>query len=107
MSNFSLDIHTSRPHAKWRKLPWQRVMSILVGAARGLAAVHEKGITHLDVAARNILLDGDWTAKVSDFGLSHKKSEQQRRHDCAKDTGISTFKRWRENNYVLQNTNCF
>ncbi|CAD6192639.1 unnamed protein product [Caenorhabditis auriculariae] len=41
-------------------------------AARGLEYLHDVGVLHRDVAARNCLIDEHGTAKVADFGLSVK-----------------------------------
>nr|DAD26164.1 TPA_asm: hypothetical protein HUJ06_027631 [Nelumbo nucifera] len=54
-------------------LNWDVRRKICLGVARGLAYLHEvlrPHIVHRDVKARNILLDADFTPKVSDFGLS-------------------------------------
>ncbi len=45
-------------------------IDLLVQAAAGLAAAHEAGIVHRDVKPTNILVRGDGTVKVTDFGLS-------------------------------------
>ncbi|KAE9609297.1 hypothetical protein Lal_00020347 [Lupinus albus] len=53
-------------------LPWSTRMKIALGAAKGLAFLHDadKPVIYRDFKASNILLDSDYTAKLSDFGLA-------------------------------------
>ena len=47
-----------------------RILDIAIQTARGLMYSHENGLIHQDVKPGNILLTGDWKAKVADFGLA-------------------------------------
>ncbi|GAA0186820.1 hypothetical protein LIER_34108 [Lithospermum erythrorhizon] len=53
-------------------LPWLTRIKIALGAAKGLAFLHgeEKPVIHRDFKASNILLDSDYTSKISDFGFA-------------------------------------
>ncbi|KAK8571414.1 hypothetical protein V6N13_047104 [Hibiscus sabdariffa] len=53
-------------------LSWVKRMMIALGAAKGLAFLHnaERPVIYRDFKTSNILLDSDYTAKLSDFGLA-------------------------------------
>ncbi|KAG4110139.1 hypothetical protein ERO13_D13G030300v2 [Gossypium hirsutum] len=63
-------------------LRWQIRKKIIIDIAKGLAYLHEgcnQKIIHLDIKPQNILLDENFNAKVSDFGLSKLIGRDQSR----------------------------
>jgi serine/threonine protein kinase len=55
------------------RLRWNLRARLALGVARGLLYLHEEcstRIIHCDIKPQNILLDEDFTAKISDFGLA-------------------------------------
>ncbi|XP_042009807.1 probable receptor-like protein kinase At5g18500 [Salvia splendens] len=54
-------------------LTWEARMKILLGTAKALAYLHEAiepKVVHRDIKSSNILIDEEFNAKVSDFGLA-------------------------------------
>ncbi|KAJ9537715.1 hypothetical protein OSB04_030448 [Centaurea solstitialis] len=69
-SKKSLDLYL-----KSDNLTWVQRLKICIGAARGLAYLHNPGgtqqrVLHRDIKSSNILLDENWNARISDLGLS-------------------------------------
>lgn len=53
-----------------KPLPPERVITIGLDLARGLAAAHRKGVLHRDLKPANAVLADDGDAKLIDFGLA-------------------------------------
>jgi serine/threonine protein kinase len=51
-------------------LPVDETLAIAEDVLRGLAHAHEKSIIHRDIKPANILIAGDGTAKIADFGIA-------------------------------------
>ncbi|KHG10359.1 Receptor-like serine/threonine-protein kinase ALE2 [Gossypium arboreum] len=71
--NGSLESHLHGAEKETDPLDWGARMRIALGAARGLAYLHEDSsprVIHRDFKSSNILLEHDFTPKVSDFGLA-------------------------------------
>ncbi|XP_049392081.1 probable serine/threonine-protein kinase PIX13 isoform X2 [Solanum stenotomum] len=70
MQKGSLESHLFRKGAE--ALSWDTRLKIAIGAAKGLDFLHttEKQVIYRDFKAANILLDADYNAKLSDFGLA-------------------------------------
>jgi len=53
-------------------LPWKNAVRIIRLAAKGLNAIHRKGLVHRDVKPSNIMLSQDGEVLVTDFGLARE-----------------------------------
>ncbi|KAL6603422.1 hypothetical protein ACP70R_043783 [Stipagrostis hirtigluma subsp. patula] len=82
MAKGSLENHLFRRGAVSESLPWSLRLKILIGAARGLAFLHssERQIIYRDFKASNILLDSNFNAKLSDFGLAKHGPDGEESH---------------------------
>ncbi|KAG5015030.1 hypothetical protein JHK85_021166 [Glycine max] len=73
MANGSVESRLREPSESQPPLDWPKRKNIALGAARGLAYLHDHcdpKIIHRDVKAANILLDEEFEAVVGDFGLA-------------------------------------
>ncbi|XP_076950118.1 uncharacterized protein LOC143622997 [Bidens hawaiensis] len=73
VSNGSLSKYMGDP-----SLTWMKRLKICIGVANGLEFLHfggveqEVSIKHRDIRSGNILLDGDWNAKISNLEFSRE-----------------------------------
>ncbi|KAK7279353.1 hypothetical protein RJT34_24402 [Clitoria ternatea] len=73
MENNSLHSTFLGSEEKRMRFKWETRKDISIGVAKGLVFLHEEikpHIVHRDIKAKNILLDHNFTPKVSDFGLA-------------------------------------
>ncbi|KAL3528624.1 hypothetical protein ACH5RR_007946 [Cinchona calisaya] len=81
--NGSLESHLHGIDEEASPLDWCARMKIALGAARGLAYLHEDSsprVIHRDFKSSNILLEHDFTPKVSDFGLARTALDERSKH---------------------------
>ncbi|XP_038897112.1 probable receptor-like protein kinase At1g80640 [Benincasa hispida] len=80
MQNGSLESQLHGP-SHGSALTWHIRMKIAVDVARGLEYLHEHRnppVVHRDLKSSNILLDSDFNAKLSDFGLTVNLGSQNK-----------------------------
>jgi len=58
---------------KEQRLTLTEKLEILIHISDGLAAIHDKGILHLDLKPANVLVSDEGTVKITDFGISKIK----------------------------------
>ncbi|XP_014501150.1 receptor-like serine/threonine-protein kinase ALE2 isoform X3 [Vigna radiata var. radiata] len=81
--NGSVESHLHGMDKESSPLDWSARIKIALGAARGLAYLHEDSsphVIHRDFKSSNILLEDDFTPKVSDFGLARTAADEENRH---------------------------
>lgn len=73
MANGSLEKYINTDTTAGHCLFRERLYDIALGIARGIEYLHQgcdRRIIHFDIKPHNILLDHDFTPKISDFGLA-------------------------------------
>jgi serine/threonine-protein kinase len=53
-----------------RRLPWAEAIQIAVQICAGLKHAHDVGVVHRDLKPSNLLIAGDGTVKITDFGVA-------------------------------------
>ncbi|XP_066399490.1 serine/threonine-protein kinase RIPK-like [Miscanthus floridulus] len=91
MTRGSLEKHLFKKYAA--SLPWSTRLKIAIGAAKGLAFLHEaeKPVIYRDFKTSNILLDSDYKAKLSDFGLAKDGPEDDETHVSTRVMGTQGY----------------
>ncbi|RDY06147.1 putative serine/threonine-protein kinase PBL7, partial [Mucuna pruriens] len=80
MPNGTLHYHLHSPNDQTQPLDWWARMRIALDCARALEFLHEHAVSpviHRDFKSNNVLLDQNFRAKVSDFGLAKMGSEKR------------------------------
>ncbi|CAN1217002.1 Serine/threonine-protein kinase PBL34 [Linum perenne] len=79
MTRGSLENHLFR---RTIPLPWSNRIKIAIGAAKGLAFLHgaPEPVIYRDFKTSNILLDSEYNAKLSDFGLAKAGPQGDKTH---------------------------
>ncbi|KAK9715168.1 hypothetical protein RND81_06G147400 [Saponaria officinalis] len=79
MTRGSLENHLFR---RTMPLSWSSRMKIALGAAKGLAFLHDnrEPVIYRDFKTSNILLDSEFNAKLSDFGLAKAGPQGDKTH---------------------------
>ncbi|XP_059667217.1 rust resistance kinase Lr10-like isoform X2 [Cornus florida] len=73
MSNGSLEKYIFSREGETPSLSYEKMFKVSIGVARGIEYLHrgcDIQILHFDIKPHNILLDENFTPKVSDFGLA-------------------------------------
>ncbi|XP_006661741.2 serine/threonine-protein kinase RIPK-like [Oryza brachyantha] len=91
MARGSLEKHLFKKYSS--SLPWSTRLKIAIGAARGLAFLHEaaKPVIYRDFKTSNILLDSDYEAKLSDFGLAKDGPQEDETHVSTRVMGTQGY----------------
>ena len=82
-------LHDSKEALPWNPVRWEIAFEI----GKGLSYLHQEKIIHRDLKSLNVLLDAQYHAKITDFGLAKIKLESTSTSTKAK-KGMGTT-RWR------------
>ncbi|KAL1211206.1 putative serine/threonine-protein kinase PBL10 [Cardamine amara subsp. amara] len=82
MPRGSLENHLFRRGSYFQPLSWTLRLKVALGAAKGLAFLHnaENSVIYRDFKTSNILLDSEYNAKLSDFGLAKDGPTGEKSH---------------------------
>lgn len=91
MPKGSLENHLFRKGVQL--VPWVTRMRIAVDVARGLSFLHslDANVIYRDLKASNVLLDSEFNAKLSDFGLAREGPKGDRTHVSTRVVGTRGY----------------
>ncbi|KAG8379157.1 hypothetical protein BUALT_Bualt07G0059000 [Buddleja alternifolia] len=91
MPGGSLEKHLFKRNAP--SLSWTRRIKVAIGAARGLCFLHESNspVIYRDFKTSNILLDSEFNAKLSDFGLAKSGPTESQTHVTTRVMGTEGY----------------
>ncbi|XVF24789.1 hypothetical protein REPUB_Repub13aG0157900 [Reevesia pubescens] len=111
MGKRSLDKWIFKNNKESRFLDWNTRFNIALGTAKGLAYLHEEcelKIVHCDIKPENVLLDDNFNAKVSDFGLAKLMSrEESLVYTTLRGTRGYLAPEWITNNLISEKSDVF
>ena len=78
---------------EWMRSPrsWAERRDVLLQAARGLAAAHQRGVVHRDFKPENVIVGHDGRVRVLDFGLAKLAPRAAIRPEDTTDTQIGAI----------------
>lgn len=60
-----------------KRIPYSKVVDIIIGVLKGLEFIHRKRIIHRDIKPANILFNkGSWVPIITDFGIAHYENNK-------------------------------
>lgn len=65
MDRLSRDLHSGIRSG----ITWLQRLQIAIDVAEGIRFIHSQGLVHRDIKLKNVLLDSDHRAKITDFGF--------------------------------------
>ncbi|TVU37156.1 hypothetical protein EJB05_10456 [Eragrostis curvula] len=72
-------------------LPWHTRVGVAVDVARGMAFLHAQDVIFRDLKSSNVLLDADYRAKLSDFGLARNGPTGDKSHVSTRVVGTRGY----------------
>ncbi|KAK4771845.1 hypothetical protein SAY86_013620 [Trapa natans] len=93
MPRGSLENHLFRRGSYFHPLSWSLRLKVALGAAKGLAFLHSSKtkVIYRDFKSSNILLDSDYNAKLSDFGLAKDGPTGDKSHVSTRVMGTNGY----------------